>query len=194
MGCPCENRTNYGTALLANPLPRKHLVRCLSNQGSGEAALGPPLSLRSRSQPLLWVDRHSEIEIADPEQTVQQAAQIMAAIDAGILPVGEDDRLIGMITDRDIAIRCVAKGRGPDAKVREIMSDEVKYCFADQDIEQVAQNMAQIQVRRLPVLDRDKRLVGIVSLGDIATIAGGMEAGEALSGISLPGGQHSQSD
>jgi CBS domain-containing protein len=99
-----------------------------------------------------------------------------------------------MITDRDIAIRCVAKGRGPDAKIREIMSDEVKYCFADQDIEQVAQNMAQIQVRRLPVLDRDKRLVGIVSLGDIATIAGGMEAGEALSGISLPGGQHSQSD
>lgn len=135
-----------------------------------------------------------EIEIADPEQTVQQAAQIMAAIDAGILPVGEDDRLIGMITDRDIAIRCIAKGRGPDAKVREIMSDEVKYCFADQDVEQVAQNMAQIQVRRLPVLDRDKRLVGIVSLGDIATIAGGMEAGEALSGISLPGGQHSQSD
>jgi len=135
-----------------------------------------------------------DVKTVGPDEQIQEAARIMLDMDVGALPVGEDDRLVGMITDRDIAIRCVAKGRGPDAKVREIMSDEVKYCFADQDIEQVAQNMAQIQVRRLPVLDRDKRLVGIVSLGDIATIAGGMEAGEALSGISLPGGQHSQSD
>jgi CBS domain-containing protein len=134
-----------------------------------------------------------EILLANPEQTVQQAARMMADIDAGVLPVGENDRLIGMITDRDIAIRCVAKGNGPDAKVRDVMSHDVKYCFIDQDIDEVTRNMAEIQVRRLPVLDRDKRLVGIVSLGDIATIGEAMEAGEALSGISMPGGQHTQS-
>ena len=98
-----------------------------------------------------------------------------------------------MITDRDIALRGVAKGKGPGAKVREVMSEEVKYCFADQDLEKAARNMAEIQVRRFPVVDRNKRLVGIVSLGDIATTDGGEEAAEALSGISVRGGQHSQS-
>jgi CBS domain-containing protein len=133
-----------------------------------------------------------DVRIARPDQTVEQAACLMAELDAGLLPVGDNDRLVGMITDRDIAIRCVAKGKGPNTKVRDIMSDEVKYCFADQDVEDVATNMADIQVRRLPVVDRNKRLVGIVSLGDIATTGSGIEAGEALSGISLPGGQHSQ--
>src|SRR4029453_6339616 len=133
-----------------------------------------------------------EVRIARPDQTVEQAACLMAELDAGVLPVGDNDRLIGMITDPDIARRCVAKGKSPDTKFREIMSEEVKYCFADQEIEEVASNMADIQVRRLPVVDRNKRLVGIVSLGDIATAGGGEEAGEALSGISLPGGQHSQ--
>jgi CBS domain-containing protein len=134
-----------------------------------------------------------EILVANPEQTVQQAARMMADIDAGVLPVGENDRLVGMITDRDIAIRCVAKGSGPDAKIRDVMSHDVKYCFIDQDLDEVTRNMAEIQVRRLPVLDRDKRLVGIVSLGDIATVGEAREAGEALSGISMPGGQHTQS-
>jgi CBS domain-containing protein len=133
-----------------------------------------------------------DVRIARPDDTVEQAASIMAEIDAGVLPVGDNDRLIGMITDRDIAIRCVAKGKGPDAKVREIMSEEVKYCFADQDIEEAAESMGNLQVRRLPVVDRNKRLVGIVSLGDLATAGGEMEATEALTGISLPGGQHSQ--
>jgi CBS domain-containing protein len=132
------------------------------------------------------------VRIANPDQTVEQAACLMLELDAGVLPVGDNDRLIGMITDRDIAVRCVAKGKGPDTKVREIMSEEVKYCFADQDIEEVAANMADIQVRRLPVVDRDKRLVGIISLGDIATTEGELEAGEALAGISMPGGKHSQ--
>ena len=133
-----------------------------------------------------------DVRIAHPDQTVEQAARLMAELDAGVLPVGDDERLMGMITDRDIAVRCVANGKGPDTKVREIMSEEVKYCFADQNIEEVAANMADIQVRRLPDVDRDKRLVGIVSLGDIATAAGGMEAGEALAGISMPAGKHSQ--
>jgi CBS domain-containing protein len=133
-----------------------------------------------------------EVRIAKPDQTLRDAARMMAEIDAGVLPVADDDRLIGMITDRDIAIRGVANGRGPDAKVREIMSEEVRYCFADQDIEEVTTNMADIQVRRFPVVDRNKRLVGIVSLGDVATRVAGSAAGEALSGISQPGGQHSQ--
>src|SRR5687768_10962062 len=117
----------------------------------------------------------------------------MAELDAGVLPVGENDRLVGMITDRDIAIRGVAEGKGPDAKVRDVMTADVRYCFEDQDLEEVTRNMANIQVRRLPVVDRDKRLVGIVSLGDIATSREAEEAGEALSRISRPGGEHSQS-
>jgi CBS domain-containing protein len=132
------------------------------------------------------------VRIARPDQTVEEAACIMAEIDAGVLPVDDNDRLIGMITQRDIAVRCVAKGKGPETKVSEVMSEEVKYCFADQEIEDVAENMANLQVRRLPVVDRNKRLVGIVSLGDLATTGGGTDAGEALSGISQPGGQHSQ--
>jgi len=115
----------------------------------------------------------------------------MADIDAGVLPVGENDRLVGIITDRDIAIRGVAEGKGPDAKVREIMSKEVKYCFEDEDIDDVLENMGDLQVRRLPVLSREKRLVGIVSLGDLAGNEA-EEAGEALSSISRPGGEHSQ--
>ena len=116
----------------------------------------------------------------------------MASLDAGILPVGEKDQLIGMITDRDIAIRGVANGKGPNAKVREVMTEDVKYCFEDQEVDDVTRNMADIQVRRLPVLNRDKRLVGILSLGDIAVSRDGQGAGQALRGISQPGGAHTQ--
>ena len=133
----------------------------------------------------------SEVRIASPDQTIREAAKIMADIDAGVLPVGENDRLVGIITDRDIAIRGVAEGKGPDAEVREIMSKEVKYCFEDEDIDDVLENMGDLQVRRLPVLSREKRLVGIVSLGDLAGNEA-EEAGEALSSISRPGGEHSQ--
>ena len=133
----------------------------------------------------------SEVRIVSPDQTIKEAAKIMADIDAGVLPVGENDRLVGIITDRDIAIRGVAEGKGPDAKVREIMSKEVKYCFEDEDIDDVLENMGDLQVRRLPVLSREKRLVGIVSLGDLAGNEA-EEAGEALSSISRPGGEHSQ--
>src|SRR3954447_24297333 len=133
-----------------------------------------------------------DVRIANPDETVQKAAQIMASLDAGVLPVGEDDRLVGIITDRDIAIRGVAKGEGPNAKVRDVMTDDVKYCFDDQEIEEVTRNMADIQVRRLPVLNRDKRLVGILSLGDIAISRDGKDAGDTLRGISQPGGEHTQ--
>ena len=133
-----------------------------------------------------------DVRIAAPSQSIQEAAKMMAEIDAGVLPVGENDRLVGMITDRDIAVRAVAKGLDPKTKVREVMSDEVLYCFDDEDLDDVAHNMADIKVRRLPVLNRDKRLVGIVSLGDIAMADGPDSAGEAICGISEPGGMHSQ--
>src|SRR2546425_10830707 len=134
-----------------------------------------------------------DVRVASPEETVQQAAQTMASLDAGALPVGEKDHLVGMITDRDIAIRGIAKGKGPKAKVRDVMTKDVKYCFDDQEVEEVTRNMADIQVRRLPVVDHDKRLVGILSLADIATSPEATDAAEALSGISQPGGQHTQS-
>ncbi|HEV2899333.1 MAG TPA: CBS domain-containing protein [Pseudaminobacter sp.] len=132
------------------------------------------------------------VKIADPNQTIRDAALAMARLDAGVLPVGENDRLVGMITDRDIAIRGVAEGKGPDAKIRDVMSTDVKYCFDDEEIDDVLHNMGELKVRRMPVLNRDKRLVGIVSLGDLATNAETAEAGEALGDISRPGGEHSQ--
>ena len=132
-----------------------------------------------------------DVRVANPEETIQQAARTMATLDAGVLPVGEKDHLIGMITDRDIAIG-IAEGKGPDAKVRDVMTEDVKYCFDDQEIQEVTRNIADIQVRRLPVLNRDKRLVGILSLGDIAMSHDGKGAGEALRGISRPGGEHTQ--
>lgn len=134
----------------------------------------------------------SDVRVASPEQTIEQAARMMASLDAGVLPVGEHDRLVGMITDRDIAIRGVAQGKGPDAKVRDVMSSDVKYCYEDEDIADVTLNMADIQVRRLPVLDHNKRLVGILSLGDVAVTDEDERAGEALTGISRPGGEHNQ--
>jgi CBS domain-containing protein len=112
----------------------------------------------------------------------------MAALDVGILPVGENDRLVGMITDRDIAVRGIAEGKGPKTKVRELMTPAVKYCFADEEVEEIASNMADIQLRRLPVLDHDKRLVGILSLSDIAVGDEPEQAAEALCGISRPSG------
>src|SRR3954462_3156547 len=133
-----------------------------------------------------------DVQVASPEETIRKVAQIMATLDAGALPVGEEDHLIGMITDRDIAIRGIAKGKGPKAKVRDVMTEDVKYCFDDQEVEEVTRKMADIQVRRLPVLDRDKRLVGILSLGDIAISRDGKDAGDALRGISQPGGEHTQ--
>jgi CBS domain-containing protein len=133
-----------------------------------------------------------EVQVASPEQSIRDAAQLMMKIDAGTVPVGKDQKLVGMLTDRDIAVRAVAKGLGPDTPVREIMSADVKYCFEDQSIEEVARNMADIQVRRLPVVNRDKRLVGILSLGDLA-VRSNCSTNEALRGVSTPGGEHSQS-
>lgn len=134
-----------------------------------------------------------DVQIASPKQSIRDAARIMAKIDAGALPVGENDRLIGVITDRDIAIRAVAEGKATTTKIRDVMSEEVLYCFEDQDLEEVAQNMGEMKVRRLPVVNRDKRLVGIISLGDLARKEDAGTTGHAISEISEPGGEHSQS-
>jgi CBS domain-containing protein len=135
-----------------------------------------------------------DVRIANPKESIRQAAQAMAQIDAGVLPVGANDRLVGMITDRDIAVRAVAAGKSPDTPIGDIMSADVCYCFDDQDIDDVAANMGDIKVRRLPVVNRDKRLVGILSLSDMARSSGQVEpTAEALCGICEPGGQHSQS-
>ena len=133
-----------------------------------------------------------DVMVASPTQSIRDAAKIMAKIDAGSLPVGENDRLVGMITDRDIAIRAVAEGKSPTTKVRDIMSEELLYCYDDQDLEEVAQNMSQMKVRRMPVVNREKRLVGIISLGDLARNEDSGTTGATVSQISEPGGQHSQ--
>jgi CBS domain-containing protein len=127
-----------------------------------------------------------DVRIASPNDTLQQAAQLMEQMDCGILPVGEDDRLVGMVSDRDITIRAVARGKSPDrCTVGEVMSNDIKYVYDDETLEDASRNMSELQVRRLPVLNRKKRLVGIVSLGDLALNAKD-NAGKALKDVSQP--------
>jgi len=133
-----------------------------------------------------------DVQLVNPTQSIRDAARMMAEIDAGALPVGQDDRLVGMITDRDIAVRGVAEGKSPDTPIREIMSREVLYCFDDQELKDIARNMGEMKVRRLPVLNRDKRLVGIVSLGDLALKDEPSLTSSAVTNISKHGGRHSQ--
>jgi CBS domain-containing protein len=135
----------------------------------------------------------SNVCLANPDRSIREAAEMMAAEDIGALPVGENDRLVGMITDRDIAVRAVAKGLGPDTTIREVMSsDKVMYCFDDEELEDAAHHMGDLKVRRLPVLNRDKRLVGIIAISDLAQREDCKELGHAVADISVPGGQHSQ--
>lgn len=133
----------------------------------------------------------TSVQLCTPQDTLKDAAEAMMSLDVGLLPVTDGDRLVGMISDRDIATRGVALGLGPDSPVQSVMTEEVKYCFDDQELEEVTQNMGDIQVRRLPVLNRDKRLVGIIALGDIARARAGDGTAEALSQISEPSGHGS---
>jgi CBS domain-containing protein len=131
-----------------------------------------------------------DVQVTTPDQSLLEAAKMMADSDCGVLPVRENDRLVGMLTDRDIVVRGLAQGKDASTQVRDVMSHEVKYCFEDDDVDDVARNMGDLQVRRLPVVSRDKRLVGIVSLGDIATTEEQDSAGQALSSISESASQH----
>ena len=127
------------------------------------------------------------VDVISPDATIREAAKHMADGDFGMMPVGEDDRMIGAISDRDIAIRAVAEGRGPETKVREIMSQGIAWAYEDASVDDAAKIMSEHQVRRLPVVNREKRLVGIVALGDFAVESRELEpAAEALSEISKP--------
>ena len=132
------------------------------------------------------------IETVTPDQTARDAATFMLRAEAGSIPVCEGDKVVGMITDRDIAVRGVAEGRGPDTPVRELMTDGIICAHENDDVEEVARRMSEEQVRRLPVLDSNEKLIGIVSLGDLARDTSGDAANEALEGVSQPGGQHEQ--
>jgi CBS domain-containing protein len=127
-------------------------------------------------------------ECIRPDATLHEAAERMKALDVGALPVCDNDRLVGMLTDRDITVRATAEGLPPGlGQVRDIMTPDIICCFEDQDVSEAARLMEQHQIRRLVVLNRDKRLVGIVSLGDLAVEAGNEQlVGEALEGISEP--------
>lgn len=128
----------------------------------------------------------ANIHMADPNITIREAARRMRANNIGALPIAENDRLIGMVTDRDIVVRAIAEDRSPsDTNIREVMSEGVCYCFEDDDVASAAQVMAKYQVRRLPVIDRNKRLVGFVALADLGRLEH-TAAQAALKGISEP--------
>ena len=129
-----------------------------------------------------------DAECIRPDATLQQAAKRMKTLNVGSMPVCDNDRLVGVLTDRDIVIRSVSEGHDPRTDcVRDTMTPEIVYCFEDNDVKEAADLMRQKQIRRLPVLNRQKRLVGIVSLGDLAVETGVEQlAGDTLEGISEP--------
>ena len=133
-----------------------------------------------------------DVQTIQPDDSAQRAASFMLSADAGSIPVTEGERLIGMITDRDIAVRGIAKGYGPDTPVRELMTGDLVVVRTDDSIEDAASKMSEAQVRRLPVIDENDRLCGIVSLGDLSREADTDTAGHVLEGVSQPGGQHHQ--
>lgn len=125
------------------------------------------------------------VTLTNPQASLTEAARQMADEGVGALPIGENDRLVGMLTDRDIVIRAIAKNRpAAETTVREAMTDKIRYCMETDSVEKVADIMAREQVRRLPVINKDKRLVGIVSLGDLATEGSSGDAEHALEGVS----------
>lgn len=129
----------------------------------------------------------TEVDLVDPDTTLAEAARLMRDDGVGALPVGEDGHLVGMVTDRDIVVRGIANDVDPTrATVHDVMSPEVLYCFDDEGVDEVAGNMGKQQIRRLPVVNRDNQLVGVVSLGDLAARGSNGAAGEALEGIAQP--------
>ncbi len=126
-----------------------------------------------------------DVEVLRPDETLRDAARAMADLDVGSLPVCDGRRLIGMITDRDITIRAVAEGKGGETPVTEIMTDDVIWCTDTDSVDEVLQQMSDAQIRRIPVVDDDRNLVGIVALGDIA-LEEEVDVDEALRDISMP--------
>ncbi len=127
------------------------------------------------------------VRTIEPAASIQAAAQLMAELDIGAVPVCDGARLVGMVTDRDITVRCVARGLAPDQlPVTQILSRDVRCCREDQTVDEAVEMMQAARIRRLPVIDADRNLVGIVSLGDIAVRGSEELASEALEGISHP--------
>ena len=128
-----------------------------------------------------------DVQVISPDGTIKEAAQQMRKGNFGMMPVGENDRMIGTISDRDIVIRAVAEGKDPSTKVREVMSEGIVWAYEEDSVDDAAKLMGDRQIRRLPIVNADKRLVGIVALGDFAVVSADIEvAGEALSEISKP--------
>ena len=127
----------------------------------------------------------TDVEVVRPEETLRDAARAMADLDVGSLPVCDGRRMLGMVTDRDITIRGVAEGKGPETPVRDVMTDDVVWCTDTDSIDEVLQQMSDAQVRRIPVVDKDRQLVGIVALGDIA-LEEEDDVDETLRDISMP--------
>ena len=128
----------------------------------------------------------NQVRVVGPDHRIREAARLMDELNVGVLSVCDGERLLGIITDRDITVRATAVGKDPDkVRVREIMTEDVRWCFEDEAVEDVAQMMGDVQIRRIPVVDRNKRLVGIVALGDLATDRA-RGADEALRRISEP--------
>jgi CBS domain-containing protein len=128
----------------------------------------------------------TDVQVVSPETTLREAACLMRDHDIGSLPVHRDDRLVGMVTDRDLVVRGLADGKGQDEQVSAVMSEGVKYCYEDQPVEDVAANMSELQVRRLPVVSREKRLVGFVSLANIASARDKSATEDLLGGTATP--------
>ncbi|HEX2171755.1 MAG TPA: CBS domain-containing protein [Dehalococcoidia bacterium] len=128
------------------------------------------------------------VEVIRPDTPLQEAARKMKDLDVGVMPVCDGDRLVGMLTDRDITVRATAEGRDPKStQTRDVMTPSVAYCYEDQDVRDAARMMEDAQIRRLPIVSREKRLVGIVSLGDLAVETGDDRlTGETLESISEP--------
>jgi CBS domain-containing protein len=132
-----------------------------------------------------------DVETIRPDTSAREAAQRMRSMDVGALPVCDGRRLLGMVTDRDLTLRILAEGRDPNATpVQDAMTPDVAYAFEDDDVQRAADIMKERQIRRLPIVDRNKHLVGIVALGDIATTGRDQLSGDALEQISQP--SHSQ--
>ena len=127
------------------------------------------------------------VRVLSPQDTLQRAAQAMDELNVGVVPVCDGDKLVGMLTDRDITVRAVAGGMDCAAPIEGVMTDQVRWCFEDQQVDEVMQQLGDVQIRRMPVVDRQQRLVGIVSLGDLATRhADGQEVSHTLESISSP--------
>jgi CBS domain-containing protein len=133
-----------------------------------------------------------DVKTVRPDQTAKEAATFMLDEDAGSMPVSDGDKLVGMLTDRDIAVRGVAQGYGPDTPISQIMTENVVSAHEDDDVQDIATKMSRAQVRRIPVLDSNDRICGIVSLGDLSREADEDCAEQALQGVSAPGDKHRQ--